>query len=198
MIPVAAQLEPALFDDEVRKPGRAWLKKNGIPLDKAPPEPSKLPTYWRNTQKELWTSYEGVCAYICVYFYWSLGAHSTDHFIAKSSHAGQAYEWPNFRLSCMGANRKKNKFDDILDPFEIDPDTFVLNFASGKIKPNPTFSQEVQAKAQATIDRLKLNDPDMRRMRSEHYDEYLRGVPEWKLQKDSPFVWYEAKRQGLL
>ncbi len=198
MIPVAAQMEPTLFDDEVRKPGRTWLKKKGISLNEAPPEPSKLPTYWQKTQKELWTSYEGVCAYICVYFHWSLGAHSTDHFIAKSSHAGQAYEWSNYRLSCMGANRKKNKFDDILDPFEIEPDTFVLNFASGKIKPNPTFPQEVQGKAQATIDRLKLNDPDIKRMRSEYYDEYLRGVPGWKLKKDSPFVWYEAERQGLL
>lgn len=48
---------------------------------------------------------------------WPLGSHSTDHFIAKSSNTGQAYEWSNYRLSCLGANRSKNRFDDVLDPF---------------------------------------------------------------------------------
>lgn len=198
MIPVTPQPEPSDFDTKVRQPGLQWLSENSIPLDQAPPDPAKLPTYWRRTQRELWRSYNGVCSYLCIYFEWPLGAQSTDHFIAKSRNAGQAYEWANYRLSCLGMNRIKNRFDDILDPFEIKADTFVLNLASGEIKPNPGLSLRMRVRANKTIKRLRLNDPETNRMRAEHYSEYLNGVPEWKLKKDSPFVWYEANRQGLL
>jgi len=198
MIPVTPQPEPNDFDALVRQPGLQWLNEKGIPLDQAPPDPAALPTYWRRAQKKLWKEYQGVCAYLCIYFEWPLGAQSTDHFIAKSSNAGQAYEWANYRLSCLGMNRTKNRFDDILDPFEIKVDTFMLNLASGEIKPNPGLSLVMRVRANKTIERLRLNDPETNRMRAEHYSEYLNGVPEWKLKKDSPFVWYEANRQGLL
>jgi uncharacterized protein (TIGR02646 family) len=199
MIPIVPQREPANFDTEVRQPGLRWLEEHGIAVNEPPPDSSELPTYWRRTQKELWTAYQGVCAYLCIYFEWSLGAQSTDHFVAKSAHAGMAYEWANFRLSCMGMNRNKNKFDDILDPFEIAPETFHLNLVSGQIRPNPELSAEIQDKAKATIQRLKLNDPDTCRMRAEHFSEYIRNdVSERKLRQLSPFVWFEAKRQRFL
>ena len=199
MIPVPLQPEPVpKFDTKVRQPGIAWLNLHGIALTSPPPDPAALPPLWRNTQKELWRSYQGVCAYLCIYFEWPLGANSTDHFVAKSQDAGQAYEWDNYRLSCMGMNRNKNKYDDVLDPFSLAPDTFVLNLASGKIGPNPSLPQATQEEAWATIRRLKLDDPETEKMRAAHYTEYLKGVPGWKLKKDSPFVWYEAKRQGLL
>lgn len=198
MIPVTPQPEPADFDTRVRQPGLKWLKETRIPLNQAPPDPGALPPYWRRAQKKLWQTYQGVCSYLCIYFEWPLGSQSTDHFIAKSKNAGQAYEWANYRLSCLGMNRNKNRFDDILDPFEIEPDTFVLNLASGEIKPNPGLPPGMKVRADKTIKRLRLNDPETNRMRAEHYSEYLHGVPEWKLKKDSPFVWYEADRQGLL
>lgn len=126
------------------------------------------------------------------------GAQSTDHFIAKSRSAGQAYEWVNYRLSCLGMNRNKNRFDDILDPFEVESGTFVLNLASGEIKPNQELPPGMRERAKKTIKRLRLDDPETNRMRAEYYSEYLNGVPEWKLKKDSPFIWFEANRQGLL
>jgi len=199
MIPVTQQPEPTDFGETVRKPGRRWLSKKKIPLDQPPPDPSKLPVYWQRCQKKLWDAYNGVCAYLCIYFHWPLGASTTDHFVAKSQEAGKAYEWSNYRLSCLGMNRNKNRFDDILDPFEIVPDTFVLNLASGEIKPNPNLPPQLRQKAEATIKRLKLDDPETNRMRGDHYSDYLRhDVAEPWLAKNSPFVWYEAKRQGLL
>lgn len=200
MIPVSAQPEPADFDKKVRQPGLKWLRDSGIPLGGPPPDPKKLPTYWRETQKELWDAYGGVCAYLCIYFGWPLGAHSTDHFIAKSSNAGVAYEWANYRLSCLGLNRLKNRFDDILDPFEIVQDTFVLELVSGKITVNSTLlPPDQQKKANATIRRLKLDDAEVNRMRAERYGDYRSGdVSANYLERHSPFVWYEAKRQGLL
>ncbi len=199
MIPVALQPEPAIFDERVRKRGQHWLREQGWPLEAPPVDASQLPAYWCETQKELWTAYSGICAYLCIYFEWPLGAQSTDHFVAKSSHAGQAYEWNNFRLSCLGANRNKNRFDDVLDPFEIASETFTLNFDSGEIRVNSSLLEDVRLTADQTIRRLKLDAPECNRMRAEHYEFYVQGdVSANYLQRKSPFVWQEMVRQGLI
>lgn len=145
MIPVTLKPEPENFDTDVRQRGHAWLGEKGIALTKAPPKASILPTYWRCSNKQLWEAYFGVCAYLAIYFEWVTGASSTDHFIAKSRHAGDAYEWNNYRLCCMGANRNKTKFDDVLDPFSLAPDTFILNLVTGCIKANPAHGPAVGA-----------------------------------------------------
>lgn len=199
MIPVARQRAPKGFNEKVKNPGVNWLKSKGIALNQPPPDPAALPPFWRACQKDLWKKYRGICAYLCVYFEWSVGAQSTDHFIAKSSNAGQAYEWDNYRLCCLGMNRNKNRFDDILDPFEIKPDTFILNLASGEIKPNPALPPATRQQVLTTIRRLRLDSRECKEMRANMYYEYYTGnVSEEYLGKKSPFVWYEAKRQGLL
>lgn len=198
MIPVILQPEPAGFDAEVRQRGHAWLVAQGIALNTAPPKASKLPTYWSRSNKQLWEAYSGVCAYLAIFFEWGTGAASTDHFIAKSQNAGDAYEWSNYRLSCLGPNRNKNKFDDVLDPIGLTPNTFVINFASGKIAPNPALSPAQKAAARKTIRRLKLDSPDNNKMRTQHYKEYLEGDCSLNfLQRKSPFVHAEIVRQGL-
>jgi len=149
--------------------------------------------------RELWEAYSGICAYLCVYFEWRLGAHSTDHFVAKSRNAGLAYEWSNYRLSCLGANRNKNRFDDILDPFDIEPDTFVLNLVSGAVKPNPRKPEHIRERARATINRLRLDEPEANEMRARNFQEYMENhVSSEHLNGHSPFVWHEARRQDLL
>jgi uncharacterized protein (TIGR02646 family) len=199
MIPVPPKAEPADFDRKVRKPGQKWLRDNNIVPGAPPPDASKLPPYWRETQKTLWNAYDRVCAYLCIYFDWPLGAGSTDHFVAKSKDAGQAYEWTNYRLSCLGMNRQKNRFDDILDPFQIQHETFVLNLVSGEIGLGPRLSPTLVAQAEDTIKRLKLDDPETNDMRAKHFADYLsEQVTESYLARHSPFVWYEARRQGLL
>lgn len=198
MIPVVLQPEPADFEEEVRKKGRAWLTSHGIPLDAPPPKASDLPDYWSHSNKALWEAYSGVCAYLAIYFEWVTGASSTDHFVAKSKNAGEAYEWNNYRLSCLGANRNKNKFDDVLDPIGLPADTFMLNLASGAITPNPDLDAVRKRLANKTIERLKLDSPDHKTMRAGHFSRYLRGKDEQTLKELSPFVWCEAQRQGLL
>ena len=198
MIPVTLRPEPTDFNTEVRQKGRAWLAGHGIPLDAPPPRAADLPNYWSHSNKQLWEAYLGVCAYLAIYFEWVSGASSTDHFIAKTRNAGDAYEWNNYRLSCLGANRNKGQFDDVLDPIGLPADTFVLNLASGEIRPNPELDAEQKKLARKTIQRLKLDSPDHRAMRAKHFFRYLRGKDEQTLKDLSPFVWYEAQRQGLL
>jgi uncharacterized protein (TIGR02646 family) len=198
MIPVALQPEPTDFDTKVRRKGHAWLSKNGVALNAAPPRASALPPYWTTSNKQLWQAYSGICAYLAIYFEWVTGASSTDHFVAKSRHSGDAYEWNNYRLSCLGANRNKGRFDDVLDPIGLRPDTFFLNLSNGAIRPNPALSSANRTAARKTIARLKLNSPDHKEMRARHYCRYLRHRHVANLKELSPFVWYEANRQGLL
>ena len=184
---------------KVRQPGLRWLAERGWSADQAPPVAGDLPAYWRELLFELWQRYSRTCAYLSIRFEWKSGAQSTDHFIAKAAHAGQAYEWSNYRLSCLGANRRKNRFDDVLDPFLIAHHTFVLSASSGGIAPNAKLVNDVKALAVRTIDRLGLDDAQARRMRAEHVQAYLDGeVTAAYLRKQSPFVWTELDRQGLL
>lgn len=199
MIQVQAQPEPAEFDTLVRQPGQKWIQKRGF--NPALPLPKKVnaPNHWKNTQKALWDAYSGTCAYLAIHFLYPTGASSTDHFIAKSKVVGQIYEWSNYRLSTLAANRNKREFSDVLDPFTMRPDTFHLDLLTGGISPNPDLSPEEQQLAQATIDRLTLDDPDLRTMRSDFYSWYLtQDISANLLKKMAPFVHQEAERQGLL
>lgn len=210
MIPVVLQDEPIDFDKDVRQKGLLRLKEKGIDPKKPPPEKFDFGDYWSKYNVELHTAYSGVCAYLAIYFDFPMGS-TTDHFIAKSKLAGCAYNWDNYRLSCAGANWHKNKFDDVLDPFGLIPETFVLNFLSGAIEVNPQkFKSPEEAEyvktAKTTIVRLKLDSPEHQKMRTNHFNEYLKfiqngtdeGLAKSYLKGKSPFVWYEAQRQGLL
>ena len=198
MIPVVLQAEPGDFDVEVRQKGQQWLSSNGIIFNAPPPKSSDLPAYWSHSNKELWTAYSGICAYLAIHFYWPTGASSTDHFIPKSKHSGLAYEWHNYRLSCLGPNRKKHKFSDVLDPIGLAKDTYLLNLTTGFIKPNPKLAAPVRIAARKSIARLRLNSAEHKKMRAHHYVQYLRHKCPITLGELSPFVRYEAERQNLL
>lgn len=204
MIPVQEKKEPDSFDAKVRKPGLAWLTAKGIPLEGPKPKKVKLEPYWTKCLGDLHTEYDGVCAYLCVYIERVLGAASVDHFVAKSPKPGLAYEWSNYRLACLGENRKKG-VKDVLDPFTLKPETFLLELTTGRIYPNPSLNPPQREAAKKTIAALGLDEEDVRALRYRRYSDYLaiRGAqpnPELEkcLRRDSPFLWYEAQRQGLL
>jgi len=198
MIPVTPQPEPEDFDTKVRQPGLAWLAKQGIAPACPPPKASDLPAYWSRSNKQLWAAYSGVCAYLAIFLEWSTGASSTDHFIAKSRNAGAAYDWDNYRLSYLGPNRNKGRFDDVLDPFLLQANTFFINFSSGRIYPNPALPTDAINLAAKTIKRLDLDSPENREMRARHYRDYVTGGCSLEyLRLHSPFVYLEILRQGL-
>jgi uncharacterized protein (TIGR02646 family) len=198
MIPVILQSEPPDFDTKVRKKGHNWLRSKKIALNAVPPKRIKFRNFWTHSNIQLWHAYSGICAYLAIYFEWDTGAASTDHFVAKSKNAGDAYEWNNYRLSCLGANRNKNKFDDVMDPIGLPPHTFFINFSSGEILPNPQLSTQDTILAHKTIRRIKLNSPTLKAMRANHYNNYLMGDCSLRfLAQKSPFVHAEIIRQGL-
>lgn len=200
MIPVQPQPEPAFFETEVRVKGLAHLKNKGYALDQPPPAKADIAPYWRgDCLTALHKAYGGVCAYLCIFVERCIGGISVDHFIAKSALAGQAYEWGNYRLACSTMNGRKGTFNDVLDPFALAADWFHLELATGQVYPNPALEPGQTVQVTDTISRLELNDPLCKEMRVRWFDEYLNApLPEGYLQSKSPFVWAEAKRQGLL
>jgi len=101
-------------------------------------------------------------------------------------------------LSCFAANRNKNRFDDILDPVGLEPNTFMLELATGRIRANPDLDDERRSEANRTIARLKLDSPEHNEMRAKRFARYVDGRDEQTLREWSPFVWQEANRQNLL
>lgn len=199
MIPVVAQPEPVHFDARVRSKGLNYHEKNGFPLNRPLPPKANIPSYWRECLTDLHHAYAGICAYLGVYFERVMGAGSVDHFIAKSANAGLAYEWSNYRLACSTMNSRKGAFDDVLDPFYLAPDLFRLQLSTGHIYPNPRLAAKAMRLVEETIERLRLDDQQCRELRVSWYQDYLEhGLPSDYLKKKSPFVWYEANRQGLL
>ena len=84
MIHVNEQLEPVSFDTKVRQKGLKYLADHGIDSAKPLPPKTVISTCWRDCLDELYTLYNGTCAYLAVHFERVTGAGSVDHFIAKS------------------------------------------------------------------------------------------------------------------
>ena len=199
MIPVKRQDEPAGFEIEVRRKGLRWLRDNGISPDGPVPKGVTLPAYWRACLPELYDAYGCICAYLCVRMEIAGGGVTTEHFIAKSLDAGQAYEWGNYRLACSQVNSRKGVHQDVLDPFEIRADMFHLECITGRIYPNPALPPQETLLVERTIERLDLDNEMNREMRRRHFDECIhRHIDGDYLKRISPFVWSEADRQNLL
>lgn len=200
MIPVQEQPEPETFDAKVRVKGLAYLRKKGYTLDDPLPAGADIDPYWRGEcLSQLHKAYGGVCAYLCVFVERCTGGMSVDHFVAKSAQAGLSYEWSNYRLASSTMNSRKREYNDVLDPFALASDLFRLELSTGHIYPNPQLEAHPMRMVEETIERLGLDDGICRDMRTRWYQEYLEEpLPSDYLRKKSPFVWYEAKRQGLL
>ena len=198
MIPVKPQIEPADFDDKVRKPGNAWLQAHPDVEDS-----SKYKNFWTACLGEMANLYGHTCAYLAIYFDSVYGADSVDHFIPKSDPINGkklAYEWSNYRFCCLGENRKKRTKVPPLDPFDplMKQDSFFINFADGSIYPNPGYDETYKQKCWDTIDALQLDRPECRKMRKRHFKKYADNkVTLDDLKEDSPFVYQEIVRQGL-
>ena len=195
MIPVQRQPEPPSFETAVRAKGRKVIPP-------PPPVPStfwKNRTHWRKALDDLHTAYSGVCAFSGFYIHPLTGFGSVEHFLPKSDYPQLAYEWDNFRLICGLMNGRKSNFTDILDPFDIPPDTFSLNPQSGEITIHPLCSPNLRPAAIQTINRLQLNDGEFQQIRHDDYYRYANG--DWsepELRRQNPFVHYCLAQMGLL
>lgn len=194
MIPVKQQPEPPNFENKVRSKGNAFLQT--VPR----PKTWDSREYWRESLRDLHGAYNQVCSYSAQWIPWIEGSPTVDHFIPKSVKPELAYEWSNFRLSCLKMNARKRDFQDILDPFQITSGWFILDFPSLLIKASPDIDEQVKIQVRSTIKRLKLNDDDdCVKHRLDWLMRYCeKNITFDFLKETSPFIAYELERQNLV
>lgn len=192
MIPVLRQAEPANFSAQVRNPGRAFLRK----IPKPTKADWKNANFWSASLPDLRSSYKNICAYCC---FWVPMDSSVDHFQPKSAFPNLAFEWNNFRLAHQKINGYKGESTGLLDPFNIQPGWFIIDFANCHVKPNLATSAAIQASVAHTIKILKLNIDDVLvQTRFTIVRTYSKGNCDMAfLEAYYPFIAAELKRQNL-
>jgi hypothetical protein len=219
VIPVQRAPEPDAFHEQVRRRGqRVLLELIGCAPDACrgrkrkavakeiqgirPKHLRKAPL-WTKSIPELRQSYRGLCAYLAMRIHPATGASTVDHFVPLEAAPGLAYEWSNYRLCSASMNTHKGEHRDVLDPFEVQPGWFVLDIPTFEVRPGADLDEGTRTRVQATIQRLRLNEPTYRDARAEYHDRCLGlrgesplGTP-W-LERECPFVALELRRQGKL
>lgn len=197
MMPVQRQPEPADFDIKVRRKGLPVLK-----TCPPPPVPSSFwnhKEYWRESLDDLMEAYGQLCAYTAFRIERTSGARTVDHFLSKSRYPKRAYEWENFRLVSNRMNGRKGEHEDVLDPFEMAVDTFGINIVSGEVYVHADCPEHHKALAKSTINRLKLNSPEVCLDRQDYITRTLNR--EWTVdlaRKHCPFIVHCLETQRLI
>jgi hypothetical protein len=192
MIPVQPQPEPEDFSELVRKPGAIFLKK--VPY----PKTKQWKDYWCKVLPHMRKAYKRICAYSAEWISSGPGRDSIDHFVPKALRPHLAYEWSNFRYASLKFNCRKGTHTTILDPFQLEPDWFVLEIPSLLLKPNPNLPPDQKAAVDNTINVLKLNGEDCIEGRQNWIEAFCAGKFIFAFLKErAPFVAYELERQGL-
>ncbi len=144
--------EPADFDQKVRRPGRAWLRKSRG-------RTARPPAYWRQCNAQLATAFEQRCAYTAMF----LGAPGTvDHFVSIDEDRSLSYEWSNYRYASAWMNSRKQavRSTEILDPFRIGDDWFELLLPSLQLRVSEKCPSRQRALAENTLKALGLRDDE--------------------------------------
>ena len=198
MIHVTAQAEPARFENDVRKPGLEYLKtkKRKAPTGKE----WRSHAYWTKIIPDLYAAYGGICQFSCHWIPRDTGSINVEHFNPKSKFPKLAYEWTNYRLMCGTLNGRKKDYQDVLDPFTINDDMFIIDFPSLLVKPGGGLKAADKTKVNKTIARLRLNDAGTCLHAREHW---IRSYCENNitfayLKGKAPFLARELERQSLV
>ncbi|WP_445672997.1 hypothetical protein [Pseudomonas inefficax] len=212
MIRVELVDEPESFDETVRKPGLRAIAElvgeEGLSARRGRPRKvvaptrenipaDKFPAVWTNALPDLMEAYGRLCAYICIYIERVTGGGSVDHMLPKSCSWQDVYEWKNYRLACTLMNARKNNYQDVLDPFEVEDGWFRIELVSYQVIPGEGLDPMTKARVLATIERLKLNDHDCLKVREEYATAFFDGdIKLDYLRRRAPFLAREIEGQG--
>lgn len=193
MIHVVKADEPGTFDTEIRQPGLLALRElAGDPtVPKRPGRKRKhAPKLWTKALPDLRTAYQRTCAYLAL----SIHPHArdtVDHFVARDTDMGQAYEWDNFRYAGLDVNRLKGTLS-FLDPFLVEDAWFRLNLATFKIEAAIAIPQ---AQRDAWRNTLRvLNDAPFVEARRWYHERYFgRKLYSWDPEEPLPLSLLEAE-----
>lgn len=190
LIQLALTPEPSSFNSSVRVPGERLLERGTPSCSK------KFKNFWKSISHDLHRSYDGICAYSCMYV---MPPGSVDHFLPKMQFPELAYEWQNYRLSSQRLNQHKGDSVSVIDPFAVREGWFIIDFPSCLVKAGHGVSAAVTTQIDKTIEVLKLNDDDtLVQERCDIMLEYADGnVTIDFLTRRYPFLAQEIIRQGV-
>ena len=192
MIHVAAQPEYPSFDEQVRRPGLAFLRANPTPSTSE----FRKHNYWSRAGGNLFAAYSGLCAYTSMHL---VDTGSVDHFLPKTRHPHLAYEWDNYRLARQRINSRKGNTEEVLDPFKIQTGWFVLDLPSCLVRAAAGIERKLKIRINRTINILGLNNDD--RLVQERCD-WLVWLADGEITLSFldcryPFLAAEVRRQGV-
>lgn len=197
MIFVQEQPEPADFSTKVRIPGQAFLRRVPHPTNRQYKDQRQR--HWKECLSDLYTAYNGICAYSAQWIPPYISKGTVDHYIPKHEAPELAYEWSNYRLCTERMNNNKDSCLDVMDPFKVQSGWFIINFATFLIEAEDSLQEYLKVAVEDTIIRLRLNDDDtLVQDRANLIQMYSDDDVSFEfLEKRYPFIAYELDRQGL-
>jgi 5-methylcytosine-specific restriction endonuclease McrA len=148
MIPVKRVRKPSGYDTKVKTPGDAWLKDH--------PGAQRPPALWSPYTAKLADGFDHRCGYAAMH---DPTGGTVDHFLSYKNHPHLTYEWSNFRFASATLNSSKKTADDtVLDPHEVGEGWFEILLPSLQMRLTDKVPPAQRAKAEFTLDRLKLRD----------------------------------------
>ncbi len=176
-----------------RKAESGYARREDIPAKEFPP-------LWRAVLPNLLELYERRSAYLAVYLEHGKCTPTVDHFVSISTDWTRAYDWSNYRLAAHALNTRKG-VKAVLDPFELDADTFALEWVNLQVVRGVAASTADAGAVSSTMD--LLNHPEFCKLRATYVEDYELGpgnggVDLAYLERRAPFVAGELRRQGRL
>jgi hypothetical protein len=187
MIPVQKVKKPKDFDQVVKRPGKDWLKNN--------PKAQRPKALWTEYTADLAAGFQNLCGYAAML---DPTGGTVDHYLSFKNHRNLTYEWSNYRFASGTLNSsKKNEDDKVLDPHDVGDGWFEILLPSLQMRVTDLVPQDMRAKAEYTLKRLKLRDGErIIKWRKSWYDMYLANeLPLAGLRKVAPLLAQAVERE---
>ncbi|OIP41252.1 MAG: hypothetical protein AUK47_06695 [Deltaproteobacteria bacterium CG2_30_63_29] len=162
MIHFECSPKPSEFEEQVEKPGAAWLTKH------ATERPKDL---WGVFKPALANAFRNLCAYSAMFE--PVG--TVDHFVSCDEDRSKAYVWSNYRFASGWINSSKSTVtsSEIFDPFEVGDGWFEILLPSLQLVATHAVPETLRKRADFVLDRLHLRDDErVIRQRREWYRMY--------------------------
>jgi len=186
MIRVKRVPEPNDFEQQVRKNGNDWIRKN--------PDNTNYPSYWSDFRPALAEGFENLCGYAAMWLPPYQG--HVDHFIAQKEASELVYEWNNYRYISPTLNSAKKPGGKWLDPYEVQDNWFELDLITLELRLTDNIPDDILPIVEVTLERLKLRDGTaIIRQREAWYQMYQEGLPIETLRKKAPLIAQAIERQ---
>lgn len=189
MIRVERAPEPEGFEENVRRPGRAWLE---VEAHRGWRRARPYWNDWGPCRNALVDAFQRRCGYLAM----AIPSGHVDHFESwaacrESGRHHLAYEWSNYRWLLPEVNQSKQGIpcERLLDPFEVHDDWFELVLPSLELRLTEHVPPDARQRAMYTLQRLKLDRGTLViEQRQAWLERYMHGLSLERVLMEAPLV----------